>query len=165
MPQSLASILVHVVFSTKHRRSLIKPEIEDELFKYMSGIFREYESPVISINGVEDHVHILTSLSCKIALSDLPEKIKKSSSKWIKTKGPAYQNFYWQNGFGAFSIGESGVAALKKYIAEQKAHHLKRWKIRSIIFSFNDFGVPIISLFPITQNNVRETFPPYSDWF
>lgn len=126
MPQSLASILVHVVFSTKHRQPLIKPEIEDELFKYMCGIFREYESPVISINGVEDHVHILTSLSRKIALSDLLEKAKKSSSKWIKTKGPAYQNFYWQNGFGAFSIGESGVAALKKYIAEQKAHHLKK---------------------------------------
>jgi len=126
MPQSLASILVHVVFSTKHRQPLIKPEIEDELFKYMCGIFREYESPVISINGVEDHVHILTSLSRKIALSDLLEKVKKSSSKWIKTKGLAYQNFYWQNGFGAFSIGESGVAALKKYIADQKAHHLKK---------------------------------------
>ncbi len=126
MPQSLASILVHLVFSTKHRQPFIKPEIEEELFKYMSGIFREYESPVIAINGAEDHVHILVSLSRKIALSDLLEKVKKSSSKWIKTKGENYRNFYWQNGFGAFSIGQSGVEALKEYIAKQKEHHRKK---------------------------------------
>jgi REP element-mobilizing transposase RayT len=126
MPQSLARILVHVVFSTKHRQPLIKPEIEDELFKYICGICREYQSPALAINGVEDHVHILISLSRKIALSDLLEEVKKGSSKWIKTKGPAYRNFYWQNGFGAFSLGESGVPALKKYIAEQKEHHRKK---------------------------------------
>ncbi|MGH7596470.1 MAG: IS200/IS605 family transposase [bacterium] len=126
MPQSLARILVHVVFSMKHRQPLIKPEIEDELFKYMCGTLREHESPALAINGTEDHVHILISLSRKVALSDLLEEAKKSSSKWIKTKGPEYKNFYWQNGFGAFSIGESGVPALKKYIAEQKEHHLKK---------------------------------------
>lgn len=126
MPQSLARILVHVVFSTKHRQPLIKPEIEDELFKYLCGILREHESPAFNINGTEDHVHILISLSRKIALSDLLEEVKKSSSKWIKTKGPEYKNFYWQNGFGAFSIGESGMPALKKYIAEQKEHHREK---------------------------------------
>jgi REP element-mobilizing transposase RayT len=61
-----------------------------------------------------------------VALSDVLEEVKKSSSKWIKTKGPEYKNFYWQNGFGAFSIGQSGVEALKKYIAKQKEHHLKK---------------------------------------
>ncbi len=71
-------------------------------------------------------MHILISLSRKVALSDLLEEVKKSSSKWIKTKGPEYRNFYWQNGFGAFSIGESGVPALNKYIAEQKEHHRKK---------------------------------------
>jgi REP element-mobilizing transposase RayT len=126
MPQSLARILVHIVFSAKHRQPLIKPEIEDELFKYMCGILREHESPALAINGTEDHVHLLISLSRKVALSDLLEEVKKSSSKWIKTKGPEYKNFYWQNGFGAFSIGESGAPALKKYIAEQKEHHRKK---------------------------------------
>lgn len=126
MPQSLARILVHIVFSTKHRQPFIKPEIENELYSYMASIFREYESPAIIINGVEDHVHILCVLSRKIALSDLIEKVKKSSSKWIKTKGAAYKNFYWQNGYGAFSIGESGVEALKIYIADQKEHHRKK---------------------------------------
>ncbi len=123
MPQSLASILVHVVFSTKHRQSFIKPEIEEELLKYMAAICREYESPAIAINGTEDHVHMLISLSRKIALSDLIEEVKKSSSKWIKTKGTAYKNFYWQNGYGAFSIGQSNVETLKRYIAKQKDHH------------------------------------------
>ncbi len=126
MPQSLASILVHVVFSTKHRQPLIKPEIEEELFKYMSAICQEYECPAIAINGTEDHVHMLNSLSRKMALSDLIEEVKKSSSKWIKTKGPAYKNFYWQNGYGAFSIGQSGVEKLKRYIAKQKDHHQKQ---------------------------------------
>lgn len=126
MSQSLARVLVHIVFSTKHRQPHIRPEIESELFPYMSSIFREYESPAIIINGVEDHVHILCVLSRKIALSDLIEQVKKSSSKWIKTKGAAYKNFYWQNGYGAFSIGESGVAALKKYIADQKEHQRKK---------------------------------------
>jgi REP element-mobilizing transposase RayT len=126
MPQSLASILVHVVFSTKHRQPLIKPEIEDELFAYMSSIWRAHESPVLAINGAEDHVHSLVSLSRKVALSDVLEEVKKSSSKWIKTKGPEYKNFYWQNGYGAFSIGQSGVEALKKYIAIQKEHHTKQ---------------------------------------
>jgi len=126
MPQSLASILVHIVFSTKHRQPLIKPEVEKELFSYMAGIFRQYESPASTINGTDDHVHILCSLSRKMALSDLLEEVKKSSSKWIKTKGAAYKNFYWQNGYGAFSIGQSGVEALKKYIATQKEHHRQK---------------------------------------
>lgn len=97
-----------------------------ELYSYMASIFREYESPAIIINGVEDHVHILCVLSRKIALSDLIEEVKKSSSKQVKTKGAAYKTFYWQNGYGAFSIGESGVEALKKYIADQKEHHYKK---------------------------------------
>jgi len=126
MPQSLASVLVHIVFSTKHRQPLIKPEIEKELFSYMAAIFRQYESPAITINGTDDHVHILCSLSRKMALSDLLEEVKKSSSKWIKTKGAAYKNFYWQNGYGAFSIGESGVAGLKEYIANQKERHREK---------------------------------------
>jgi REP element-mobilizing transposase RayT len=123
MPQSLAKILVHVIFSTKHRQPLIKPEIEIELFKYMASICREYESPALIINGNADHVHILIFLSRKMALSELLEKVKKSSSKWIKTKGTFYKNFYWQNGYGAFSIGQSGVEAVKEYIAKQKEHH------------------------------------------
>jgi REP-associated tyrosine transposase len=78
---------------------------------------------VLIINGTADHVHILCTLPRSIALAKLLEEVKKSSSKWIKTKGPTFQEFGWQNGYGAFSIGQSGVAQAKRYIAGQKEHH------------------------------------------
>ena len=123
MPQSLSSILIHLVFSTKHREPFITSEIEPQLHAYLAAVFREYKSPAISINGTENHVHTLFALSRTLAVSDLIEEIKKRSSKWIKTKGPEYRSFRWQAGYGAFSIGQSNVPALKKYIAEQKEHH------------------------------------------
>jgi putative transposase len=123
MPQSLAAIYVHLVFSTKNREPSIRPEIEDELRAYLGGVLRELESPMLCVNGTQDHIHILLRLGRKIALADLVEEIKKRSSKWIKTKGPEYRDFYWQNGYGAFSIGQSGVEDLKRYIGRQKEHH------------------------------------------
>src|SRR5262249_46683379 len=72
-----------------------------------------------------DHVHILFSLSRKVSLAEIVEEIKSSSSKWIKTKGDAFRTFFWQSGYGAFSIGRSGVPGAKKYIASQKEHHRK----------------------------------------
>lgn len=126
MPQSLASILVHLVFSTKNRQRLIRPEIEVELFPYLATVFRNLDSPTLAINGTDDHVHILFRLSRKKAVAEVVEEIKTSSSHWIKAKGKEYEEFYWQNGYGAFSIGESGVEALKAYVANQKAHHRRR---------------------------------------
>ena len=123
MPQSLACIYLHIVFSTKHRQPLIRPEIEDELYKYISGILRQHHSPVIAINGVADHIHILCRLSRTITVSKLLEEVKKGSSKWIKSKGEAYRNFYWQNGYGAFSISQSHAERVIRYIARQKQHH------------------------------------------
>ena len=126
MPQSLAKVYLHIVFSTKNRKPLIKQEVEVELHKYLSGIARDHNSPVIAINNVEDHIHILCLLSRNITISKLLEELKKSSSKWIKTKGDANKNFYWQNGYGAFSVSQSGVNTVKKYIANQKEHHRKK---------------------------------------
>ncbi|MCG3157095.1 MAG: hypothetical protein DKINENOH_03726 [bacterium] len=126
MPQSLANIPVHCIWSTKHREPFIRPEIEKELFSYMAAIFREYESPALTINGTEDHVHALIILSRKITVAKVIEEVKKSSSKWIKTKDAFYKNFYWQNGYAALGIGQSNIEALKKYIADQKEHHRKK---------------------------------------
>jgi putative transposase len=125
MPQSLASILVHLVYSTKNRHPWITPEIEPELHAYQATIFREMDSPSLAINGTNDHVHALFRLSRKIALCDVVEEVKKRSSKWLKTKGQAFSRFQWQVGYGAFSIGESGVDALKRYIGRQREHHRK----------------------------------------
>jgi len=126
MPQSLAKVYLQIVFSTKNRKRVIKEEVEEELHKYLAGVARDHKSPVIAINSVEDHIHILCLLSRNITISKLLEELKKSSSKWIKTKGDAYKNFYWQNGYGAFSVSQSGVNTVKKYIANQKEHHKKK---------------------------------------
>ena len=123
MSQSLSSILIHLVFSTKNREPFITPEIETELHPYMATIFRKLKSPSLAIDGTSDHVHILFSLARTIALADLVEELKTSTSKWIKTKGREFKNFHWQRGYGAFSIGQSNVALLKRYIHSQKEHH------------------------------------------
>lgn len=123
MPQSLSSILVHLVFSTKLREPLITPPIETDLQKYMASIFRALNSPSLAIDGTEDHVHILFSLGRVIKIADLVEEVKTESSKWIKTKGREFKNFHWQRGYGAFSIGQSNIASLKRYILGQKKHH------------------------------------------
>src|SRR5258706_15438141 len=123
MPQSLSSVLIHLVFSTKNRESFIAPAIEQELYPYMATILRALKSPSLAIDGTADHVHILFSLGRVLRIADLVEEVKTGSSKWIKTKGPEFRNFHWQKGYGAFSIGQSNVAALKRYIHGQKQHH------------------------------------------
>jgi REP element-mobilizing transposase RayT len=124
MPQSLSSILIHQVFSTKNREPFITPAIETELHPYLAKIFRELKSP-LAIDGTADHVHILFSLSRVVTVADLVEEVKTESSKWIKRKGPEFKNFHWQAGYGAFSIGQSNVETLKRYIRGQKKHHTK----------------------------------------
>ncbi|MFC1654579.1 IS200/IS605 family transposase [Myxococcota bacterium] len=125
MPQSLSRVLIHIIFSTKGRFRYIKPAIEQELFAYIAAILNEHDAQPIKIDGTEDHVHILCGFPRTIALYDLLEKVKKRSSKWIKTKGSEYRGFSWQGGYGVFSVGESGVERVKKYITDQKKHHRK----------------------------------------
>jgi len=97
--------------------------IEKELHPYLAKVFRELKSPSLAIDGTTDHIHALFSLNRVIKIADLVEEIKTESSKWIKTKGPEFQNFHWQRGYGAFSVGQSQVLAVKRYIARQKIHH------------------------------------------
>jgi len=123
MAQSLSNVLLHIVFSTKHRQLWLDTEIEGELFKYIGGICRELKCPSHAIGGTDDHVHIACSLSRTLAICKLLEEIKSSSSKWIKTKGDQYSGFEWQNGYGAFSIGQSQLPDLRHYIGNQREHH------------------------------------------
>jgi len=126
MPQSLAKIYVHLIWSTKHRKPLIDKNIKDNLHAYMSGICNKLECPALQIGGIEDHVHIVCKLSRKIALMKLVEEVKSHSSKWMKTKGDQYQNFYWQNGYGAFSVNPKQIEVVIRYIKNQEEHHKKR---------------------------------------
>ena len=123
MAQSLSSVLIHLVFSTKVREPFITPAIEPELHPYIAKVLRELKSPSLAIDGTSDHLHILFSLSRVITIAQLVEEVKTNTSKWIKTKGREFRTFHWQRGYGAFSIGQSNVAALKSYIRNQKRHH------------------------------------------
>lgn len=123
MAQSLAKVLVHIIFSTKCRQRLLTKTIREELHAYLVGTLRNLDSPAILVNSVEDHVHILCSLSRKYAISKLLEETKKESSKWIKTKGASFRGFHWQNGYGVFSVSQSRLEATRRYIAEQEKHH------------------------------------------
>jgi REP element-mobilizing transposase RayT len=126
MPQSLSSILVHLIFATKGREPFITPAVERELHAYLAAVFRECGSPALTVNGTANHVHVLCALSRKMTVADLVEEVKKRSSKWIKTKGPGLGAFQWQTGYGAFSIGQSNVPALNRYIAGQKERHRRK---------------------------------------
>ncbi len=126
MPQSLAKVCVHIVFSTKYRQPLIDEKIENELWSYMGGICNELECQPVKIGGYVDHIHILCVLSRKIAIMKLVQEIKQSSSKWIKTKGHEYKDFYWQDGYGIFSVNPSGLDVVIRYIENQKAHHQEK---------------------------------------
>ncbi len=126
MPQSLVKILVHVVFSTKNRADLIAPEIETDLFGYLHGIVENNKSKLIFANGTTNHIHQLISLGKTVAISELVGDIKRDSSSWIKKQGKPFKDFYWQEGYGTFSIGQSQVEAVMNYIKKQKAHHAKQ---------------------------------------
>jgi putative transposase len=126
MPQSLVKNYLHIVFSTKHRQPFIFPAIEPELYSYLGGICNSLECSRIKIGGYTDHVHILCLLSKKIALIKLLEEMKSHSSKWIKTKDERLRSFYWQDGYGAFSVNPAQVDVVKTYIENQHEHHKKK---------------------------------------
>jgi REP element-mobilizing transposase RayT len=144
MPQSLAKILVHIIFSTKNRKPFIRDDIIKDLHAYLAGICQTYKVFVHEIGGIEDHVHLLISLPRTLTLCDLVEEIKKGSSKWIKTKGNFYQNFAWQSGYCGVSIGHSNYNVLIKYIQNQRKHHKK--------FSFQDEYRAFLKKYEIEYN-------------
>src|SRR5689334_5711518 len=126
MSQSLARIVLHLVFCTKNRVAwLTDVTARHELHAHMAGILKKLECPAILINGVADHVHVLSQLSRTIAVCDLLEGLKKNSSRWIKRQSAKYADFHWQAGYGAFSVSESNLPQVRKYIAEQEVHHRK----------------------------------------
>ena len=123
MAQSLSNVLLHIVFSTKHRRPWIDAAIEQELFKYLATVCKTLACPSHAIGGADDHIHIACSLSRTVTMSKLVQELKQDSSKWIKTKGERLADFSWQNGYGAFSVGQSQLDDLRGYIATQREHH------------------------------------------
>ncbi len=123
MPQSLSKVYLHITFSTKNRERRIDSSIEHRLFEYLGGICKGLECYPVKIGGYQNHVHILCTLSRKISQAVLLEELKKNSSKWIKSIDPKYQNFYWQRGYGVFSVNPAEIDVVIAYISNQEAHH------------------------------------------
>jgi putative transposase len=126
MPQSLAKILVHTVFSTKDRRPYLHDfGVREEMHRYVGGILSSLKCQPIIVGGVEDHIHSLCALSRTCQAAEMVKEVKRGSSLWLKTKSASLQEFSWQNGYGIFSIGFSQIPSVRDYIANQEEHHRK----------------------------------------
>ena len=126
MPQSLARIYIHLIFSTKNRENFISDMVRSPLHAYMASVLQNLGCRPVLINSTADHAHLLFELARTAAVSRVVEDVKKSSSKWIKTQGTEFSRFAWQSGYGAFSVSESNVAAVRKYVANQEEHHQRK---------------------------------------
>ena len=121
MARTYTKLIYHIVFSTKERIPLIAPEIRDRLYEYIGGVIRGEKGSLMEIGGMPDHVHILARFGAAIAVSEMLKRIKGSSSHWLSQETGTW--FAWQNGYGAFSVSESQVAAVRNYIQQQEEHH------------------------------------------
>jgi REP element-mobilizing transposase RayT len=125
MPQSLALVVVHIVFSTKDRRAFLEHPIRHDLHAYLATRARIAGCECYCVGGVSDHVHLAVRLSRTVTIAKLLEDLKTSSSKWLKTQSPSLKAFAWQGGYGAFSVGPSDLPALRRNIETQEDHHKK----------------------------------------
>ncbi len=127
MPQSLARVTIHIVFSTKNREAYLRnSKLREDLYAYMATILRDnVDSPALLINGVEDHIHGLVSLSRKFSIMKVIQEAKTETSKWLKRQSPKLGGFAWQSGYGVFSVSESNIPRVRAYIEAQEAHHQK----------------------------------------
>jgi putative transposase len=123
MPQSLAKIYVHLVFSTKHREPCLLDELKTDLHAYIGGTLNGLGSMPVEINSEPDHLHALFLLSRTTPLSEIIGTLKTSSNNWLRGKGAHLAQFHWQGGYGAFSVSHSGVKEVRAYIRDQKEHH------------------------------------------
>jgi len=125
MPQSLAQILLHLVFSTKNRGPWLTDDIRDELHAYIGGIVENQKGALLKAGSVADHIHLLIAHPRTCAPSELVQEIKTGSSKWLKTKCSRNADFHWQSGYGIFSISPTHRPAVETYLANQAEHHCK----------------------------------------
>jgi REP element-mobilizing transposase RayT len=120
-----ANVLVHFIFSTRQRTSLIHPDIEPDLHSYLGGIVREMGGAALAINGCSDHIHMLVRVPPVHSIAEVARVVKANSSRWVHERWPQHRRFGWQTGYGAFSVSESNVVAVTKYVAGQHEHHKK----------------------------------------
>ena len=123
---SFISCHLHCVWSTKNRMPLLDSDLRARLWPYLGGIARENKMKAIAVGGVTDHVHILISLPGTLSVAKGIQLLKGNSSKWINETFPKSASFAWQEGYGAFSVGVSGIEPTVAYIRNQEEHHRSR---------------------------------------
>src|SRR2546421_11561035 len=121
MPDSYTNLLYHIVFSTKERRPLITPEYEVRLYDYVGGTIRKVGGISLELNGTSDHIHLLAKLRPDCALSDVLRDLKANATGWMHDVFPSLKNFSWQRGYGAFTVSQASVAAVRRYCATEGA--------------------------------------------
>lgn len=126
MPQSLSSVYIHLVFSTKDRRPYFRdPAIRDEVHSYLGGISKSLECPPLITGGVEDHIHMLSRLGRTVSQAEWIKELKRVSNLWLKQRWPDLKDFQWQGGYADFSVSAHDVDTVRQYIAQQEEHHRK----------------------------------------
>ena len=126
MPQSLSAVYIHLVFSTKDRRPLLRDKTtRDALHSYLGGVSKQLDCPPILVGGVEDHVHLLARFGRTITQAEWVKELKRVSNIWLKERGREYADFEWQGGYADFSVSQSNLEPVKQYIANQEEHHRK----------------------------------------
>ena len=126
MAHTHARILVHIIFSTRHREPMLSSSaLRDELFRYLGGVANNVGARLLAAGGVADHIHLLVAMSTTPAIADVVRDLKANSSRWLREKFPDMRTFAWQSGYGVFSVGESGVEDVVRYIQTQEAHHAR----------------------------------------
>ena len=126
MPQSLACLHVHIIFSTKNRAPELLPEWQPRLHSYLGGILRAHGGKLLAAGGMPDHIHLLVSMSRDTSVSEIVRLLKSNSSGWIHATFSDRTRFAWQTGYAAFAVSYSHVAAVKSYILAQEKHHRKK---------------------------------------
>jgi REP element-mobilizing transposase RayT len=143
MAQSLSRVLVHIIFSTKERFPfLVDIELRKRIHAYLAQVFNGHDSPAIEVGGTEDHVHILCLLSRNHAISEIIKKAKANSSGWVKTQQGLLSKFEWQGGYGAFSIHQSQIDQVTKYIRGQVEHHRRRTFQEEYLDFLREYQIP-----------------------
>ena len=123
MPQSLSKVIIHIIFSTKNREPWLDRDVRPRTHAYLATTCRDLGAELVHVGGVADHVHIVTTLPRTVCQAQVVEQIKKASSKWIKGLDTRYRGFFWQRGYGAFSVSPSQLNIVLGYIEAQQEHH------------------------------------------
>ena len=126
MAQSLRKVIIHIIFSTKDREPWLDAKVQPRMHGYLATLCRDLGGELVHVGGVSDHVHVVTTLPRIMSQAELIEQIKKASSKWIKALGAQYRGFFWQRGYGVFSVSPSQLESVLKYVDGQEEHHRTR---------------------------------------